>query len=109
MTRDYQADPPTGRPVTGRSRHSTSPTVPARRRRNRGGPAGSAAWLRTMFAIVPLAVGVRVDDAHELGHEFSQWQTNSPIPIRYRTNFGWSAREACYACAVSYSKTTRRW
>ena len=61
MTRDYQADPRTGRPVQladrgarrarRRVRHGDAETAAALR--------SSAAWLRTMFAIVPLAVGVR--------------------------------------------------
>ena len=72
MTRDYQADPLTGRPVTWRIealdepdplRHGDAETAAACGR--------SAAWLRTMFAILPLAVGVRSDDAHTLGHEIS--------------------------------------
>jgi hypothetical protein len=70
MTRDYQADPRTGRPVAWRIealdepepfRHGDAETAAALR--------ASAAWLRTMFAIVPLAVGVRSEDAHALGHE----------------------------------------
>ena len=72
MTRDYQADPLTGRPVSWRIealdepdpvRHGDAETAAALR--------ASATWLRTMFAIVPLAVGVRVDDAHTLGHEIA--------------------------------------
>jgi hypothetical protein len=58
----------------------------------------SAAWLRTMFAIVPLAVGVRVDDSHQLGHEISQVANQFADPYQVPdANFGWSARDACYA------------
>ena len=72
MTRDYQADPQTGRPVSWHIealdepdpfRHGDEETAAALR--------ASAAWMRTMFAILPLAVGARVEDAHTLGHEIS--------------------------------------
>ncbi len=99
MTRDYQADPLTGRPVSWHIealdapdpvRHSDSGTAAALR--------ASAAWLRTMFAIVPLAVGVRVDGTHTLGHEISQAANQFADPYQVPdANFGWSARDACYA------------
>lgn len=99
VTRDYQADPLTGRPVSWRIealdepdpiRHGDAETAAALR--------ASAAWLRTMFAIVPLAVGVRVDDAHTLGHEISQVANQFADPYQVPdANFGWSARDACYA------------
>ena len=99
VTRDYQADPLTGRPVSWRIealdepdpiRHGDAETAAALR--------ASAAWLRTMFAIVPLAVGVRVDDAHTLGHEISQVANQFAEPYQVPdANFGWSARDACYA------------
>ena len=99
VTRDYQADPLTGRPVSWNIealdepepiRHGDAETAAALR--------ASAAWLRTMFAIVPLAVGVRVDDAHTLGHEISQVANEFADPYQVPdANFGWSARDACYA------------
>ena len=99
VTRDYQADPLTGRPVSWRIealdepdpiRHGDAETAAKLR--------ASAAWLRTMFAIVPLAVGVRVDDAHTLGHEISQFANQFADPYQVPdANFGWSARDACYA------------
>jgi hypothetical protein len=99
MTRDYQADPLTGRPVSWRIealdepepvRHGDAETAAALR--------ASAAWLRTMFAILPLAVGVRVDDSHQLGHEISQAANQFADPYQGPdANFGWSARDACYA------------
>ena len=72
MTRDYQADPLTGRAVNWHIealdepepiRHGDAETAAKLR--------ASAAWMRTMFAIVPLAVGARVDDSHALGHEIA--------------------------------------
>ena len=99
MARDYQADPLTGRPVTwriealdepGPIRHTDAGTAAALR--------AGAAWMRTMFAIVPLAVGARVDDAHALGHEISHAANQFAEPYQVPdANFGWSARDACYA------------
>jgi Protein of unknown function (DUF1214) len=99
MTRDYQADPLTGRPVKwhiealdepDRIRHSDDETAAALR--------ASAAWLRTMFAIVPLAVGARVEDGHALGHEVPRAANQFAEPYQVPdANFGWSARDACYA------------
>jgi hypothetical protein len=99
MTRDYQADPRTGRPVVWRIealdepepfRHGDAETAAALR--------ASAAWMRTMFAILPLAVGVRSGDAHTLGHETSHAANEFADPYQVPdANFGWSARDACYA------------
>lgn len=99
MTRDYQADPLTGRPVEWRIealdepdpiRHGDAETAAALR--------SSAAWLRTMFAILPLAVGVRSEDAHSLGHEIAHAANEFADPYQVPdANFGWSARDACYS------------
>jgi hypothetical protein len=99
MTRDYQADPRTGRPVRWQIealdepppfRHSDAETASALR--------ASAAWLRTMFAILPLAVGVRTDDALSHGHEIASVANEFADPYQVPdANFGWSARDACYA------------
>lgn len=99
MTRDYQADPLTGRPVTWRIEALDEP-APIRH-----GDAETAArlravatWLRTMFAIVPLAVGNRVDDQHALGHETAHAANAFADPYQVPdANFGWSARDACYS------------
>jgi hypothetical protein len=99
MTRDYQADPLTGRPVTWHIealdepdpiQHGDAETA-ARLR-------AAATWLRTMFAIVPLAVGNRVDDEHALGHETAHAANQFADPYQVPdANFGWSARDACYS------------
>jgi hypothetical protein len=99
MTRDYQADPLTGRPVSWHIealdgpdpiRHGDAETAASLR--------ATATWLRTMFAIVPLAVGARVDDQHALGHETAHAANQFANPYQVPdANFGWSARDACYA------------
>lgn len=99
MTRDYQADPLTGRPVTwhiealepaDEIRHGDAETAASLR--------AAATWLRTMFAIVPLAVGNRVDDQHALGHETAHAANAFADPYQVPdANFGWSARDACYS------------
>ena len=58
----------------------------------------SAAWLRTMFVIIPLTVGVRVEDEHTLGHEIANAANTIGAPYQVPdSNFGWSARDACYS------------
>jgi hypothetical protein len=99
MTRDYQADPSTGRPIEWHIealdepdpfRHGDQETA-ARLR-------ASTAWMRTMFAILPLAVGVRNDDAYDLGHETAHGANEFAEPYQVPdANFGWSARDACYS------------
>jgi Protein of unknown function (DUF1214) len=99
MTRDYQADPLTGRPVVWQIealdepepiRHGDAQTAASLR--------ASTTWLRTMFAIVPMAVGTRVDDEHALGHEIAHAANEFADPYQVpEANFGWSARDACYA------------
>ncbi|ATO64857.1 DUF1214 domain-containing protein [Mycobacterium avium subsp. hominissuis] len=99
MTRDYQADPLTGRPVTWRIEALDEPEP------IRHGDAETAArlravttWMRTMFAIVPLAVGTRTDDEHALGHETAHAANEFADPYQVPdANFGWSARDACYS------------
>ncbi|MDO9495601.1 MAG: hypothetical protein Q7J48_07855 [Nocardioides sp.] len=99
MTRDYQVDPARGRPVSWHIealdaadpiRHGDAETAASLR--------ATAAWLRTMFAILPLAVGVRSDDEHTSGHEVAQVANSFADPYQVPdANFGWSARDACYA------------
>ncbi len=99
MTRDYQAEPLTGRPIDwriealdrpGPIRHGDAETAASLR--------AAAAWMRTMFAIVPLAVGTRVADANALGHETAHAANEFADPYQVPdANFGWSARDACYA------------
>lgn len=102
MTRDYQGDPLTGRPVTwhiealddlGPIRHSTEATAAALR--------ASSIWIRTLFAILPMPVGIRAEaDADEttLGHQTAHAANEFAAPYQVPdANFGWSARDACYS------------
>lgn len=99
MTRDYQADPLTGRPIAWNIealdkpdpiRHGDVETA-ARLR-------AVAAWVRMMFAIVPLPVGARATDEHGLGHETDYAANQFADPYQVPdANFGWSARDACYS------------
>ena len=103
VTRDYQADPLTGRPIAWHIealdepdpiRHGDAETAANLR--------AAATWLRTMFAIVPLAVGDRVSDQdgaeHRLGHETAHAANQFADPYQVPdANFGWSARDACYS------------
>jgi Protein of unknown function (DUF1214) len=99
MTRDYQADPMTGRPVSWHIealeapdpiRHGDAETAAKLR--------AGASWMRTMFAILPLAVGARIDDQHVLGHEINDAANSFAAPYQIAdANFGWSARDACYS------------
>ncbi|WP_322936987.1 DUF1214 domain-containing protein [Nocardioides bizhenqiangii] len=99
LTRDYQADPLTGRRIDWQIeaydepepiRHGSTETAAALR--------ASSAWLRTMFAIIPLTVGVRSDAEHTIGHEITQLANDFGDPYQVGdANFGWSARDASYA------------
>ncbi|MGU3500532.1 DUF1214 domain-containing protein [Mycobacterium sp. C31M] len=99
MTRDYQADPHTGRRVTWDIEALTEPD-PFRHGDDETAAAlrATTAWMKTMFAIVPMAVGVRNDDAHNLGHSTEMVANDFAAPYQVPDfNFGWSARDACYS------------
>ncbi|MCV7079357.1 DUF1214 domain-containing protein [Mycobacterium szulgai] len=99
MTRDYQAEPLTGRPVVWNIEaldgpepiHHGDAETAARLR-------ATTAWLRTIFATVPLPVGGRTDSEHSFGHaaDYSANQFADPYQVP-DANFGWSARDACYS------------
>jgi hypothetical protein len=102
MTRDYQADPRTGRSIAWHIEALDEPEP------IRHGDAETAAslramstWLRTMFAILPMSVGTRVDqplEEHVLGHETAHAANEFAEPYQVPdANFGWSARDACYS------------
>lgn len=100
LTRDYLVDPETDQRVIweieamedpGPLRRTDADTAQALR--------STLNWMRTMFAIVPLSVGLRQDDERfELGHDISQVANEfaDPYPVPM-ANFGWSATDACYS------------
>lgn len=99
VTRDYQADPMTGRRIVWEIEAYDDPE-PIRHGSDETAAAlhASAAWLRTMFAIIPLTVGVRSDDEHTIGHEIAQLANDFGEPYQVGdANFGWSARDASYS------------
>ena len=58
----------------------------------------SAAWLRTMFMIIPLTIGVRAVEQQSEGHEIANAANTMGPPYQVPdSNFGWSARDACYS------------
>ena len=99
FTRDYQADPLTGRRVTWQI-EALEPPGPVVRRDAAAavGLRSVLTWLRTMSAIVPTRLGERVDgDRVELGHNAAQVANEFADPYQVPDfNFGWSASDACY-------------
>ncbi len=99
MTRDFQADPLKGRSVTWKI-ESLDPPPPLRHGQGDTAAAlrASAAWLRTMFAIVPLTVGPKITDDADVGDETVLAANHFAQPYQVADeNFGWSAPDACYA------------
>ena len=98
FTRDYQADPETGRAATW---HIEALDAPEPLRHNDVDTAAalraSANWLRTLFAIMPMPVGTRADES-SLGHSIARSANEFAAPYQVPdANFGWSARDACYS------------
>ena len=84
----------------GRSSHSTRPG-PLDRTDAATAAALRAAltWLQTLFVTVPLTVAPR-DAPQSLGHNTPQLANEFADPYQVPdANFGWSARDACYAFA----------
>lgn len=98
LTRDYQGDPLTGRPVdweiealepAGAVRRSDADTAAALR--------AALGWMRTMLAIVPTPLAQRSEES-ALGHETAHGTNEFAEPYRVPDFvFGWSATDACYA------------
>jgi hypothetical protein len=100
LTRDYQADPLAGRPVEWRVEVLEEPEPLARTDAETARALRSTlTWMRTMFMIVPMKVGTRVDDDRlMLGHETANVANTMAAPYRVPDfNFGWSATDATYA------------
>ena len=99
MTRDYQVDPFTGRRVelTIEALEPPDP-IPHSDAQTAAGLRAALTWLQTMFAIIPLTVGVRSAAEHTSGHEVAGAANTFADPYRVPdANFGWSAIDACYS------------
>lgn len=100
FTRDYQADPLTGRRVSWQIEALEAPDPLVRSDEATATALRSTlTWLRTMTAIVPTRLGERVDgDRLELGHNSAQVANEFAEPYQVPDfNFGWSASDACYS------------
>jgi hypothetical protein len=100
FTRDYQLDPAVGRRVTWEI-EALDPPGP--RARTDAGTAdalrAALTWVQTLFLTVPLTVAPR-DAVQNLGHNSPQLANEFADPYQVPdANFGWSARDACYAFA----------
>ena len=100
FTRDYQLDPATGRRVTWEIEALDPPDPIARTDADTSAALRAAlAWIRTLFLTVPLTVAPR-DAPESLGHNSPQQANEFAEPYQVPdANFGWSARDACYAFA----------
>lgn len=96
LTRDYQGDPLTGRPVEWHIEAYGDPGPVSRGDADVATALRSAlAWMKTMFAIVPTPLAER--DA-SLGHQTQHGVNEFAEPYRVPDFvFGWSATDACYA------------
>ena len=100
VTRDYQLDAVSGRPVLWNIealedpdpiRHGDEETAARAPRLARRG-------CRTMFMIIPLTIGVRAVEQQTEGHEIANAANTMGPPYQVPdSNFGWSARDACYS------------
>ncbi len=99
LTRDYQVDPRLGQRVTWSIEALDPPDPPRHTDHDTAEALGSVlAWVRTMFDIVPLALAPR--DETTLGHNSPQTANAFAEPYQVLdANYGWSARDACYAFA----------
>ncbi len=100
FTRDYQADPVTGRRVSWQieAREAPEPMVSSDAA-TATALRSTLSWLRTLTAIVPTALGERSDSERlSLGHNTAQVANEFAEPYQVPDfNFGWSASDACYS------------
>ncbi len=100
FTRDYQLDPAVGRRVTWEI-EALDPPDPLNRsdQATAAGLRAALQWVRTLFVTVPLTVSPR-EAVESLGHNAPQLANRFADPYQVPdANFGWSARDACYAFA----------
>ena len=101
FTRDYQLDPWRGRRVIWEI-EALDAAGPIDRTDVDTAAALRAAlqWVRTLFAIVPLTIAPREASPTTLGHNVPVLANQFADPYQVQdANFGWSARDACYAFA----------
>ncbi len=100
FTRDYQGDPRTGARVVWEIEALDPPGPPERD--DAGTAAGlrtALAWIRTLFAIIPLPIAPR-NTPESLGHNAPTTANEFAAPYQVQeANYGWSAGDACYAFA----------
>jgi len=101
FTRDYQVDPARGERVAWSIEALDDPGPIVRTDGETAASLRTALrWIRTLFAIVPLAVAPREQPAGSLGHNVPMLANEFAEPYQVPdANFGWSARDACYAFA----------
>ena len=100
FTRDYQLDPAGGRRVDWQI-ESLDPPDPLLRTDAATAASLRAAltWVQSLFLTVPLTLAPR-DAPQSLGHNTPQLANEFAEPYQVPdANFGWSARDACYAFA----------
>ncbi len=100
FTRDYQRDPAAGRRVSWEI-EALDPPGPLIRSdaATAAGLRAARQWVQTLFVTVPLTVSPR-RPVESLGHNAPQLANEFADPYRVpEANFGWSARDACYAFA----------
>jgi hypothetical protein len=100
FTRDYQLDPAVGRRVSWEIEALDPPGPLTRTDAATAGALRSAlTWLQTLFVTVPLTVAPR-EAPQSLGHNTPQLANEFADPYQVPdANFGWSARDTCYAFA----------
>ena len=100
FTRDYQVDPRAGRRVTWEIEAlGGAPPLHRTDAGTAGALRATLAWVRMLFQIVPLA-SAEPDPATTLGHNAPGAANAFAEPYQVgEANFGWSARDACYAFA----------
>ncbi|RNL64964.1 DUF1214 domain-containing protein [Nocardioides marmoriginsengisoli] len=104
LTRDYQADPLTGKPVEWHIECLDEPDPVVRSDAATAQALRSTlSWMRTMFMIVPMSIQERTDEVRlGLGHQTPDGVNTVAEPYRVPDfNFGWSATDATY-CFGSY-------
>lgn len=101
FTRDYQLDPLRGQRVTWEIAAVDEPGPIDRTDVDTAAALKAALqWVRTLFAIVPMTIAPREASPETLGHNVPVLANQFADPYQVQdANFGWSARDACYAFA----------